>query len=137
MSLTKRQLEILQHALGCDEYGRTSFREVYPHPDHFPYHRNHFCAGASDEPDCRALVEMGVMKQHATTQLLPYFNCSVTPEGIEAMRRESPAPPKKTRSQLRFEEYRQFSDVYDCSFREFLRIMKTEWYQDLKAGKCA
>jgi hypothetical protein len=135
--MTPRQLEIIQHTLGCDQYGKTAHRDVPAHPDYFPYHRNHFCAGASDEPDCRALVEIGYMQQHETTEWLPYFNCSVTKAGIEAMRRESPAPPKKTRSQLRFEEYRNFSDAYDCSFREFLRISKTDWYKDLKAGKVA
>jgi hypothetical protein len=107
------------------------------HPDYDPYSRNHFCAGAADEPDCRSLVEMGFMEQHATTKWLPYFNCSVTETGIKAMREASPVPPKRTRSQLRFAEYRQFSDAYDCTFKDWLRISKTDWYKDLKAGKCA
>ena len=136
--MTPRQLEILQHALGCDRHGQSSRRrgEVF-HPDYDPYSRNHFCAGAGDEPDCRALVEMGFMQQHRTTETLPYFNCSVTKAGIKAMRDASPAPPKKTRSQLRMEEYRNFSDAFDCTFREFLRIIKTDWYKDMKAGRCA
>jgi len=136
--MTPRQLEIIQHALGCDQYGQSARRrgEVF-HRDYDPYSRNHFCAGPADEPDCRALVEMGFMQQHKTTEWLPYFNCSVTPAGIKAMRDESPAPPKRTRSQLRFEEYASFSDACDCSFREFLRISKTDWYKDMKAGKYA
>jgi hypothetical protein len=47
--LTTRQLEVLQHALGLDEYGRG---EMY---------RNHFCAGGADEDICRSLVELGYM----------------------------------------------------------------------------
>lgn len=110
--MTSRQLEILQHSLGVDQYGRT--------PKGFtPYTRNHFCAGLADEPDCRALVGMGYMAHHVRTDAFPYFNCSVTPEGIAAMRVESPKPPKLSRSQLR---YRRFLDA-DCemSFRDWLR----------------
>lgn len=110
--MTPHQLQILQHALGCDQYGKTA------HPDYFPYHRNHFCAGVGDEPDCRALVELGYMQQHRTTETLPYFNCSVTKAGIKAMRDESPAPPKLTRSQIR---YREFLHA-DCgmTFKEWI-----------------
>ena len=36
--MTKRQLEILQHSLGVDQYGRG------------PQFRNHYCAGSDDEP---------------------------------------------------------------------------------------
>ncbi len=118
--MTGRQLEIIQHALGCDQYGKTSHRDVPAHPDYFPYHRNHFCAGASDEPICRELVALGYMKQHETTQWLPYFNCSVTKEGIAAMREHSPAPPKLSRSKQR---YLRFLDAdLGCSFREWLDI---------------
>ena len=117
--MTARQLEIIQHALGCDQYGKTACRSVPAHPDHFPYHRNHFCAGASDESDCRTLVELGFMVQHETTGWLPYFNCSVTPAGIKAMRDESAAPPKLTRSQR---NYRDFLDAdTGMTFAEWLR----------------
>ena len=132
--MTPRQLEILQHALGCDQYGQSAHRRgVAAHRDYFPYNRNHFCAGAADEPDCRALVESGFMQQHKTTEWLPYFNCSVTENGIKAMRKESPAPPKLTRSQLRYQEFLDVSDAWGYSFREFLRIQKEPWYQEMKA----
>lgn len=90
---TPRQLEILQHALGVDQYGRG------------PMYRNHFCAGESDEPDCRELVALGLMKEHARTSWLPYFNCSVTEEGQRVVREESPKPPKLTRSQRRYQRF--------------------------------
>jgi hypothetical protein len=93
--MTPRQLEILQHSLGVNQYGET--------PKGFtPYTRNHFCAGESDEPTCRELVALGYMVQHATTQAYPYFNCSVTEAGKKAMRDESPKPPKLSRSKRRY-----------------------------------
>lgn len=110
--MTKRQLEILQHALGLDEYGQL------PRGFH-GYTRNWFAAGADDEPDCRDLVAAGLMQQHRTTGVFPYFNCSVTDAGKEAVKRESPPPPKLTRSQRR---YRRFLDAdTGLTFREWLR----------------
>ena len=88
--LTKRQLEILQHALGLDEYGQGRM------------YRNHFCAGGGDREICWSLVEIGYMKNHPTTTVFPYYNCSVTEAGIQAVRDESPPPPKLTRSQRRY-----------------------------------
>jgi hypothetical protein len=107
--VTKRQLEILQHALGADEHGRIRRYSE----------RNHFCAGPDDEPDCRELVTMGYMRQHATTDVFPYFNCSVTDAGRKAMREESPVPPKLTRSQLRYQRFLNADTGH--SFREWLK----------------
>jgi hypothetical protein len=101
--LEKRQLEILQHALGLDQYGQGK-----------PY-RNHFCAGDKDEAACQKLVALGYMDQRPTTEIFPYFNCVVTEAGKEAVRRESPAPPKLTRSQ---KNYRAFLSA-DCGMTFF------------------
>jgi hypothetical protein len=111
--MTPRLLEILQHALGVDEYGRT--------PKGFtPYTRNHFCAGEGDEPDCRELVALGFMVEHAKTEWLPYFNCSVTDMGKKAMHAASPSAPKLTRSQKR---YRAFLDAdCDMTFFEYMKL---------------
>lgn len=113
--MTAPQLQILQHALGVDEYGR------------FPrgwtgYTRNHFCAGGADEDICRSLVALGYMKQHHTTEAFPYYNCSVTDEGKAAMRRESPTPPKLSRSKQRYRNYLD-SGAGDCgwTFGEWLK----------------
>jgi hypothetical protein len=109
--MTARQLEIIQHSLGVDRYGRT--------PKGFtPYTRNRFCAGVADEPDCRELVALGFMQQHKRTEMSPYFNCSVTDAGIKAMKEESPKPPKLSRSQIR---YRAWLDA-DCemTFRQWI-----------------
>ena len=112
--MTKRQVKILQHTLGADEYGR---RKQFSG-------RNHFCAGPADEPDCRTLVDLGYMKQHMTTEGLPYFNCTATEKGINAMLKESDPPPKLTRSQLR---YRRWLDA-DCGmkFGEWIK-RELEW----------
>lgn len=96
--MTKEQLQILQHSLGVDEYGRTP-------RGYTPYTRNHFCAGGADEATCRELVAMGFMVQHPTIDWLPYFNCSVTPDGIKAMHKESPPAPKLTAGQKRYREF--------------------------------
>ena len=109
--INARQIEILQHALGLDQYGRGVS------------YRNHFCAGKGDEPDCQSLVDLGLMRKHATTQWLPYFNCSVTEAGRRAVVEQSPAPPKRTRSQLRWARFVD-SGASDCgiTFREWLKI---------------
>jgi len=125
--MTPWQLEILQHALGVDRYGRTT-------KGFTPYTRNYFCAGPADEPDCRALVEMGLMQRHETTSWLPYFNCSVTDCGIKAMHAESLEPPKLSRSQQKLSRSQQ------RYLREFLQAermaffsINTKSYTDLHA----
>jgi len=82
-------------------------------------YRNHFCAGRKDEVVCRELVALGYMKNHYTTEMLPYYNCSVTESGKAAMLAESPKPPKLTRSQQRYRRFLK-ADV-GCSFREWLK----------------
>jgi len=110
--LTANELHILQHSLGVDQYGQGQM------------YRNHFCAGEDDEPACRALVAKGFMKQHATTAMLPYFNCNVTDEGKRVMKERSPKAPILTRSQKR---YREFLDADSgVSFREWLGWRKSE-----------
>ena len=118
--MTKDQLHILQHALGVDEYG---LGEQY---------RNHYVGGAEE---CRPLVDMGYMTEHKASEITggdPLF--TVTDKGKKAVKDESPKPPKITRSQQRMMDYRDFSDVNDCTFREFLEIQKTQWYKNMKAG---
>jgi hypothetical protein len=104
--MTTAHLQILQHALGLDEYGRGTF------------YRNHFCAGGKDERLCRELVEAGHMEQVPTSELFPYFNCRVTPKGIDYVAFNSPTPPKLTRSQQRYRRYLQSDSGY--TFIEYL-----------------
>jgi hypothetical protein len=112
-----RQLEIIQHTLGVDQYGR------FPRGGQY---RNFFCAGGADEVICRELVALGLMKQHATTEVYPDFNCSVTDEGRVAMFKASPNPPKLSRSQKR---YQAFLDA-DCgvTFGEWIK-RERQWVE--------
>lgn len=110
---TKRELEILQHSLGIDQYGRGRS------------YRNHFVSSleSEDGKTCLELCRRGLMRQMKSsfselTGGMPWF--MVTSEGIEAVKKESPMPPKKTRSQLRYERYLSVSDCLGFSFREFL-----------------
>lgn len=108
--MTKQQLQIVQHSLGVDQYGRG---EQY---------RNFFCAGGKDEDVCRELIALGYMQQHPTSALSPYFNCSVTESGKAAMRAESPKPPRLTRGQQRYAEWLSMSDCCpDLSFGDYLK----------------
>lgn len=104
--LNPKQLEILQHSLGVDQYGQGAM------------YRNHFCAGGADEDICRELVKTGYMETF-TRSYLPYYNCTVTEDGKAAMLAQSPKPPKLTRSQQR---YRRFlnADTGE-SFREWMK----------------
>lgn len=126
--MTPRQLEILQHALGCDEYGQGAYPKVSPHPDYYPYHRNHFCAGGNDVETCKELVALGYMETFER-EYLPYFNCTVTEAGKTAMIKASPKPPKLTRSQLR---YRRFLEAdSDMSFRDWMRYEQNSRFKSV------
>ncbi len=85
-------LQILQHALGVDEYGQGK------------QYRNHFCAGGDDEDACRELVAMGLMATFERSYL-PYYNCTVTETGKQAVVDHSPKPPKLTRGQIRYRRF--------------------------------
>lgn len=122
--MNPKHLEILQHALGCDQYG------ILP-----KYHesRNWYFTDANDA-DCLELVALGYMEIRPARSWLPDTMFAVTEAGKEAMHLASPVPPKISRSAKRFEEYRNYSDAYDCTFREWLDIRKTDWYREMKEG---
>ena len=118
--MTPKQLHILQHALGVNEYG---LGEQY---------RNNYVGGAEE---CRPLVAMGYMTEHKASEITggdPLF--TVTDAGKKAVKNESPKPPKITRSQQRMMDYRDFADAYECTFKEFLQVQKTDWYKNMKSG---
>ena len=105
-----RQLHILQHALGVDQYGQGK------------QYRSHFVTGAEsdDHADCMALFEAGLMKRRANVEMYGGMDAFfVTDEGRAFVADNSPAPPKLTRSQRR---YRAWLDA-DCSlsFIDFCR----------------
>lgn len=112
--LTKHQLQILQHSLGCDEFGRSRTD------------RNHFMTDvdSKDGPTCLELVALGLMSNCGSVEWCGGMNLfRVTDEGGEQMRLQSPQPPpekKLTRGERRYLDYIRA----DCgvSFREWLGI---------------
>lgn len=112
--MNPKQLHILQHSLGLDDYGRGRA------------YRNHFATGteSDDYADCLALVEAGLMQGHGRQGIGGgMFGFTVTDAGKAAIREHSPKPPKVSRSRAR---YLQFLDAdCDCTFGEWL---KNQWY---------
>lgn len=72
--MTDRQLKILQHSLGVDQYGQG------------PMYRNHFYAGEADQETCRELLFMGYMALHGILgHAARATNYTVTELGKQAM----------------------------------------------------
>ncbi|MDM9619109.1 hypothetical protein [Rhizobium sp. S96] len=84
--MDSKQLHILQHTLGLDQYARGTF------------YRNHFVTGegSKDHDDCIALVEAGFMRVRKDHPLSGGDHVFwVTDAGKIAVVENSPAPPKK------------------------------------------
>ena len=108
-----KQLHILQHSLGLDEYGRGTF------------YRNRFVTGegSKDHADCMALVELGFMSRVANVIPFGGSDCfTVTDEGKRAAVTNSPAPPKLSRSKQRYLDWLAYDS--DMPFIDWL-IWKT------------
>ena len=111
IELNKLQLQILQHSLGCDQYGRGCSS------------RNHFVTDESsnDGRTCLELVSLGLMTNDGPRALCGGMSVfHVTMEGRAQMRFWSPEPPPLSRSEKRDLEYLR-SDS-GASFREWLGI---------------
>jgi hypothetical protein len=107
------ELQILQHSLGLDQYGQGKS------------YRSHFVTGpeSKDFETCRALCKRGFMRDFGPRESMGGMHLfNATEEGAIAVRRESPAPPKLTPSQLR---YRRFLEAdFGYSFIEWLKMQK-------------
>lgn len=103
-------LAILQHALGVDRYGRGE------------QFRSHFVAGPghSDYDTCRWLVERGLMWRRDRSWVVGGTIFFVTDAGRAFVAKHSPAPPKLTRSQQRYQRYLD-ADL-GISFGDFMRM---------------
>lgn len=88
-------LDILQHALGVDEFGQG---EVY---------RNHFVAGPghTDYADCLGAADLGLMRHYERKHVVGGHVFRVTEAGRHYVREHSPQPPKLTRSQRRYRDW--------------------------------
>jgi hypothetical protein len=104
------RLHILQHSLGVDQFGQGR------------QYRNHFVTGpgSDDYDDCMALVEEGLMRRHPAYPLTGGDDAfTVTEAGKLWMAAYSPAPPKLTRSQARYQRFLDYDG--SLSFREWLK----------------
>jgi hypothetical protein len=110
--LTKQQLQILQHSLGCDQYGLGE------------KDRNHFVTDEScrDGQVCLSLVAMGLMCNDGPRSLCGGMSVfHVTAEGKTVMRSQSPEPPPPEKLSRGKQKYLEFLRA-DCglTFREYM-----------------
>lgn len=118
-------LEILQHSLGCDSYGRpTPLGRIPNHDDEFGCYRNRFITDASSPNglQCQKLVALGYMHDHGAQRITGGMHCySVTQAGYDAMKAASPPPPKLSRSKRRWSAYLDMREATGMTFSEYLR----------------
>lgn len=111
-AVTVKQLHILQHSIGADQYGRIVRGGG----------RNHFVTGegSRDHPHCVGLVAAGLMTRRAGSAISGGDDIfHVTDAGKSYVFTQSPPPPRLTPGQRR---YQAFLDA-DCDMRfgEWLR----------------
>lgn len=108
--LTAVDLSILQHSLGVDKYGRGQ------------QYRSHYVIGpdAKEFEVCQAMTVGGLMNDHGPSAMCGGMHIfQVTKAGRKYVAEHSPAPPKLTRSQRRYEEFLKADS--GMSFGEWLR----------------
>ncbi len=119
-------LHILQHSLGLDLYGQPPENYQGCHDDEFPgCYRNRFVTSPTspDGVKCEQLVAGGLMARPTRQpgfigDMVNYF---VTQAGYEAVRRDSPRPPKVSKAKRRWQAFREFREAYQCTFKEYLK----------------
>lgn len=108
--MTPQQLHILQHSLGLDRYGRGTM------------YRDHFVTGTGsvDHPVCLQLTKLGFMNRRECVKIYGGSDLfRVTEAGKQAAVANSPAPPKLTRSQQRYQDWVDADN--GMTFKEYLR----------------
>jgi len=126
MLMNPELLHILQHSLGLDLYGQPPEGYRGCSDDEFPgCYRNRFVTdpASPDGLKCEQLVAGGLM---AKPSRQPSFiggmtNYFVTQAGYEAVRRDSPSPPKVSKAKRRWRAYWSWREAYQCSFIEYLQ----------------
>lgn len=120
--ITDSQLAILQHALGCDTFGQTSYVGHDEGDGCSIYYRNRYVS--TPTPDIDSLVNAGMMQDLGVWSISRTNAYRVTERGMQVMRDRSPKPPKLTRAQKRYRAFLGWSDAYGGTFREFLSWLK-------------
>ena len=126
--MTPNQLHILQHSLGCDEYGMAERMYRDEGDGAMGYYRNRYVS--DPDADLTALVDMSYIRDCGSMEIcgsMHYYR--VTKEGLAAMKAASPKPPKLLRSAQRYRDFLR-ADL-GCSFTEYL---KNGWYKPARHG---
>jgi len=113
MKITDKQLDILQHAIGADQFGRTQAA------------RNYFVTDGNcdDGWECQALVAAGWMKDCGTQEWAGGMTLyRVTDAGRAAVAANSKSPPKLTASARRYQAF--LSEDSGLTFHEWLACQK-------------
>lgn len=118
-------LHVLQHSLGCDQYGRSPTPLREEGDGCHGYYRNRYVTdpNGADGLLCQHLVASGHMIDHGPQAIAGGMHCyAVTVEGVRAMKAASPEPPKVSRSKARYRAFR--SEDPSMSFGEWLKCQK-------------
>lgn len=116
--MNAEQLHIIQHSIGCDQYGQSESAGRNESDGCFGYYRNRYVSDPT--PDLIALVAARLMVDRGAYDIaggMHYYR--ITEAGVAAMKQQSPKPPILTRGQKRYREFL----AADCSmtFGEFLK----------------
>ena len=119
--LTPLQLQILQHALGADQYGCGGG------------HRNDYMVHACelDGLECQRMCDAGLMRNCGVVRWCDNETCfRVTDAGRAAMLNASPKPPKLSRAKRRYQTWLD-RGLGECgvSFGEYVRREKEFTHQ--------
>ena len=110
---TEEELEVMQHSLGCDEFGQGQ------------QYRNHFVYDPERSYGliCESLVAKGLMTRGRKDELTGGSQCyHVTDAGKAVMASESKLPPAQTASQRRYAAF--LDEDSGLTFREWLSYQK-------------
>lgn len=111
--MNPKHLHILQHSLGCDQYGQGT------------QYRNHFVTGPGSEDfdDCRQMAAEGLLKDHGAQRMYAGDHLfTVSDKGKAVMLQESPQSPRLTRSKMRYRDFLRADR--GLSFIEWLKARK-------------
>lgn len=96
------------------------------------HYRNHYASDQTE--DIKALCAAGLIRDHGEQPIasgLRYY--TVTPAGLQAMHKQSPKPPKESKSKSRYAKWLKVADAYgNMTFGQWLKM---ELYRDENARK--
>ena len=117
-------LHILQHSLGCDQYGQTSYRGTDEGDGCWWYPRNRYLTDPASPcgAGCQELVAIGYLTDHGPQTIASGMHLyTVTEAGRDAMINESPRSPRLSKSKQRWAYWLRIADAFSGNkFGDFL-----------------